>query len=84
MTAEIPATDKKLKDEVVMVKGHYDSWHSATGATDNAAGSTVMIEAMRILKNIDYKPKRTIRIALWNSEEQGLFGPSGYAAKHSV
>jgi carboxypeptidase Q len=80
--AEIPGTDKKLKDEVVMIGGHYDSWHSATGATDNAAGSAVMMEAMRILKNINFKPKRTIRIALWSSEEQGLFGSRGYVTKH--
>lgn len=80
--AEIPGTDRKLKEEVVMIGGHYDSWHSATGATDNAAGSAVMMEAMRILKAIDFKPKRTIRIALWSSEEQGLFGSKGYAAKH--
>ncbi|RZK13411.1 MAG: M20/M25/M40 family metallo-hydrolase, partial [Pedobacter sp.] len=62
--------------------GHFDSWHAATGATDNAAGSAVMMEAMRILKAIDFKPKRTIRIALWSSEEQGLFGSRGYVAKH--
>lgn len=80
--AEIPGTDPKLKDEVVMLGGHYDSWHSGTGATDNAAGSAVMIEAMRILKAIDFKPKRTIRIALWSSEEQGLFGSRGYVAQH--
>ncbi|MDQ7949354.1 MAG: M20/M25/M40 family metallo-hydrolase, partial [Pedobacter sp.] len=80
--AEIPGTDPKLKDEIVMLGGHYDSWHSATGATDNAAGSTVMIEAMRILKAIDFKPKRTIRIALWSSEEQGLFGSRGYVKEH--
>lgn len=80
--AEIPGTDPKLKDEVVMLGGHYDSWHSGTGATDNAAGSAVMIEAMRILKAIDFKPKRTIRIALWSSEEQGLFGSRGYVAEH--
>jgi hypothetical protein len=80
--AEIPGTDPKLKDEIVMLGGHYDSWHSATGATDNAAGATVMIEAMRILKAIDFKPKRTIRIALWSSEEQGLFGSRGYVKEH--
>lgn len=79
---EIPGTDPKLKDEIVMLGGHYDSWHSGTGATDNAAGSAVMIEAMRILKAIDFKPKRTIRIALWSSEEQGLFGSRGYVAEH--
>ncbi|WP_316804546.1 M28 family metallopeptidase [Pedobacter nototheniae] len=80
--AEIPGTDKKLKDEVVIIGGHFDSWHAATGATDNAAGSTVMMEAMRILKAIDFKPKRTIRIALWSSEEQGLFGSRNYVLKH--
>jgi carboxypeptidase Q len=80
--AEIPGTDKKLKDEVVMIGGHYDSWHAGTGATDNAAGSAVMMEAMRILKVIGLKNKRTIRIALWSSEEQGLFGSRGYVAKH--
>lgn len=79
---EIPGTDPKLKDEIVMIGGHFDSWHSGTGATDNAAGSTVMIEAMRILKAIDFKPKRTIRIALWSSEEQGLFGSRGYVKEH--
>ncbi|AOM77649.1 M28 family metallopeptidase [Pedobacter steynii] len=80
--AEIPGTDKKLKEEVVMIGGHYDSWHSATGATDNAAGAAVMMETMRILKAINFKPKRTIRIALWSSEEQGLFGSRGYVAQH--
>jgi len=80
--AEIPGTDKTLKEEVVMLGGHYDSWHSATGATDNAAGSAVMMEAMRILKSINFQPKRTIRIALWSSEEQGLHGSRGYVAKH--
>ncbi|QXV65735.1 M20/M25/M40 family metallo-hydrolase [Mucilaginibacter sp. 21P] len=80
--AEIPGTDKKLKDQVVMIGGHLDSWHGATGATDNAAGSAVMMEAMRILKAIGFKPKRTLRIALWSSEEQGLFGSRGYVASH--
>jgi carboxypeptidase Q len=80
--AEIPGTDKKLKDEVVMLGGHLDSWHAATGATDNAAGSAVMMEALRIIKTLNLKPKRTIRIALWSSEEQGLFGSRGYVATH--
>ena len=80
--AEIPGTDKKLKEQVVMIGGHFDSWHAATGATDNAAGSAVMMEAMRILKATGFKPKRTIRIALWSSEEQGLFGSRGYVAAH--
>ncbi|HYK76603.1 MAG TPA: M20/M25/M40 family metallo-hydrolase [Daejeonella sp.] len=78
--AEIPGTDKKLKDEVVMLGAHLDSWHAATGATDNAAGSAVMMEAVRIIKSLNLKPKRTIRIALWSSEEQGLFGSRGYVA----
>ncbi len=80
--AEIPGTDKKLKDQIVMIGGHLDSWHAATGATDNAAGSAIMMEVIRILKAIDFKPKRTIRIALWSSEEQGLFGSRGYVANH--
>ncbi|MVN92642.1 M28 family metallopeptidase [Mucilaginibacter aquatilis] len=80
--AEIPGTDKKLKEQVVMLGGHFDSWHAGTGATDNAAGSAVMMEAVRILKAIGFKPKRTIRIALWSSEEQGLFGSRGYVAEH--
>jgi hypothetical protein len=80
--AEIPGTDAKLKDQVVMVGGHLDSWVSATGATDNAAGSVVAMEAVRILKAIGYKPKRTIRIALWTGEEQGLCGSRGYVRTH--
>jgi carboxypeptidase Q len=82
VVAEIPGTDKKLKEEVVMIGGHLDSWHAATGATDNAAGSAVMMEAMRILKAVGFKPKRTIRIALWSSEEQGLFGSRFYVLNH--
>ena len=82
VVAEIPGTDKKLKDQVVMIGGHLDSWHAATGATDNAAGSAVMMEAMRILKATNFKPRRTIRIALWSSEEQGLFGSRGYVLNH--
>jgi hypothetical protein len=80
--AEIPGTDPKLKDQVVMVGGHLDSWISGTGATDNGAGSIVAMEAVRILKALDVKPKRTIRIALWSGEEQGLFGSVGYVAQH--
>ncbi|WP_263410958.1 M20/M25/M40 family metallo-hydrolase [Terriglobus tenax] len=80
--AEIPGTDPKLKDQVVMVGGHLDSWVSATGATDNAAGSVVAMEAMRILKAIGYKPKRTLRIALWSGEEQGLCGSRAYVHTH--
>jgi Zn-dependent M28 family amino/carboxypeptidase len=79
---EIPGTDKKLKPELVMLGAHFDSWHAATGTTDNAAGSAVMMEAMRILKTLDIHPRRTIRIALWSGEEQGLLGSRGYVKKH--
>ena len=78
--AELPGTDKK--DELVMVGAHLDSWHSGTGATDNGAGSVVMMEAMRILKALDVKPRRTIRIALWSGEEQGLLGSQNYVQQH--
>ncbi len=80
--AEIPGTDPKLKDQVVMVGGHLDSWISGTGATDNGAGSIVAMEAMRILKALNIQPKRTIRIALWSGEEEGLFGSLGYVKQH--
>ena len=80
--AEIPGTDPKLKDQVVMVGGHLDSWISGTGATDNGAGSVVAMEAVRILKAIGYQPKRTVRIALWSGEEEGLFGSQGYVKHH--
>ena len=78
--SEIPGSDKK--DEVVMLGGHLDSWHSATGATDNAIGCTVMMEAARILKAIGVKPRRTIRVALWSGEEQGLLGSKAYVEQH--
>ena len=78
--AEIPGSDKK--DELVMVGAHLDSWHSGTGATDNGAGSVVMMEAMRILKALEVKPRRTIRIALWSGEEQGLLGSQNYVQQH--
>ena len=78
--SEIPGTDKK--DEVVMLGGHLDSWHSATGATDNAIGCTVMMEAARILNAIGVKPRRTIRVALWSGEEQGLLGSKAYVEQH--
>lgn len=80
--AEIPGTDRKLKSEVVMLGGHLDSWHSATGATDNGAGCIVMMEAVRILQAAGLEPKRTIRIALWGGEEQGLYGSKGYVKEH--
>jgi hypothetical protein len=78
--AEIRGTDKS--DEVVMLGGHLDSWHSATGATDNAIGCAVMMEAARILQAIGVKPRRTIRVALWGGEEQGLIGSRAYVAQH--
>jgi hypothetical protein len=74
--AEIPGTDKK--DEVIMLGAHLDSWHAATGATDNAIGCAVMMEAARILKAIGVQPRRTIRLALWSGEEQGLLGSQAY------
>jgi carboxypeptidase Q len=80
--AEIPGTDPKLKDEVVMVGGHLDSWIAGTGATDNGAGSIVAMEVMRILNALKVKPRRTIRVALWSGEEEGLFGSKGYATQH--
>ncbi len=80
--AEIPGTDPQLKDEVVMLGGHLDSWHAGTGTTDNAAGCAVAMEAVRILKAIGVHPRRTIRIALWSGEEQGLLGSRGYVKKH--
>ncbi len=79
--AEIKGTDKKIKDEVVMLGGHLDSWHGGTGATDNGAGSAIMMEAVRILKVIGVQPRRTIRIALWSGEEEGLLGSRGYVKK---
>jgi carboxypeptidase Q len=78
--AEIPGTD--LKDEVVMLGGHMDSWHSGTGATDNAAGVSVAMEAVRILQTLGLKPRRTIRVGLWSGEEQGLLGSRAYVAQH--
>ena len=80
--AEIPGSDKKLKSEVVMLGGHLDSWHGGTGATDNGAPCAVMMEVMRIIKTLDLKPKRTIRLALWTGEEQGLYGSKGYVKEH--
>ena len=80
--AEIPGTDSKLKDEIVLIGAHLDSWHGGTGAADNASGCIVMIEAMRILKELGVQPKRTIRLALWGGEEQGLFGSRGYMQKY--
>lgn len=77
---EIPGTD--LKDEVVMIGGCIDSWHAGTGATDNAAGAAVALEVMRIIKSLELKPRRTVRIGLWSAEEQGAFGSRAYVAEH--
>lgn len=79
---EITGSDPKLKNEVVMIGAHFDSWHSSSGATDNGAGSAVMMEVMRILKSSGVKPKRTIRIGLWGGEEQGYLGSLAYAKNH--
>jgi carboxypeptidase Q len=78
--AEIPGTDKS--DELVMVGGHMDSWHSGTGATDNGAGVAVAMEAVRILQALKLKPRRTIRVGLWSGEEEGLLGSRAYVAQH--
>jgi carboxypeptidase Q len=80
--AEIPGSDPKLKDEIVMVGGHLDSWIAATGATDNGVGVAVSMEAVRILKALDLKPRRTVRIALWTGEEEGEYGSEGYVKMH--
>ncbi|SRX74478.1 M20/M25/M40 family metallo-hydrolase [Aequorivita antarctica] len=79
---EITGSDPTLKDEVVMIGAHFDSWHAASGSTDNGAGSAVMMEVMRIIKAAGLKPKRTIRIALWGGEEQGYLGSEAYAEHH--
>jgi hypothetical protein len=78
--AEIPG--RKRKDEIVMLGGHLDSWHSGTGATDNGAGSAVVLEAFRLLKTLGLPMDRTVRLALWSGEEQGLYGSRGYVAQH--
>jgi carboxypeptidase Q len=80
IVAELPGTDKA--DELVLLGAHFDSWHAGTGATDNAAGSAVMMEAMRILKTSGLKPRRTVRLALWSGEEEGLLGSAAYVRDH--
>jgi carboxypeptidase Q len=80
--AEVSGTDPVLKDQIVMIGAHLDSWHAGTGATDNADGSAVVMEALRILKSIGARPKRTIRVALWSGEEEGLLGSKAYVARH--
>ena len=79
---EIPGTDKTKADEVVMLGAHFDSWHAGTGATDNGAGSAVMLEAIRILKTTGLKMRRTVRVGLWTGEEQGLLGSRAYVKQH--
>jgi hypothetical protein len=80
--AELPGTDPRIGREVVLVGAHLDSWHSATGAVDNADGAATVMEAMRILAALGIKPRRTIRMALWGGEEQGLLGARAHAARH--
>jgi acetylornithine deacetylase/succinyl-diaminopimelate desuccinylase-like protein len=80
VVGELPGTDKA--DEVVMLGGHFDSWNAATGATDNAAGSAMALEAIRLLKTVGARPRRTIRVALWSGEEEGLYGSLAYVAEH--
>jgi Zn-dependent M28 family amino/carboxypeptidase len=82
VVAEIAGTDPLLQSEIVMLGGHLDSWHAGTGATDNAAGCAVAMEAVRILQTIGARPRRTIRLALWTGEEQDYFGSLGYVEKH--
>lgn len=82
VVAEIPGTDPNLKDQVVMVGGHLDSWIAGTGATDNGAGSVVTLEVMRILNALHVHPRRTIRAALWTGEEEGIYGSRGYVSNH--
>src|SRR5215467_12156179 len=80
--AELPGSDPALRDEVVMIGAHLDSWHTGTGATDNADGATTVIEAVRIIKDAGLRPRRTIRIALWGGEEQGLLGSRAWVLEH--
>lgn len=82
IVGEIPGTDPALADQVVMIGGHFDSWHSGTGATDNGVGSAVMLEVMRVLKASGLKMRRTVRIGLWTGEEEGLLGSHAYVADH--
>tara|TARA_B110000902_G_scaffold266360_1_gene353820 strand:- start:105 stop:1637 length:1533 start_codon:yes stop_codon:yes gene_type:complete len=79
---EISGNDAQLKSESILIGAHFDSWHSGTGATDNGANCIVLMEALRILKQIDYQPKRTIKIGLWGGEEQAFLGSAAYAKKH--
>jgi Zn-dependent M28 family amino/carboxypeptidase len=80
--AEIPGRDAALRDQVVLVGAHLDSWHTASGATDNADGAVAVMEAARILRALGAEPRRTIRVALWSGEEQGLLGARAYLLQH--
>ena len=80
--AEIPGSDPKLKEQLVMLGGHMDSWHAGEGATDNGAGVAVAMEAVRLIKSLGLQPRRTIRVALWSGEEEGLLGSRGYVKNH--
>jgi carboxypeptidase Q len=82
IVGEIPGTDPALKDQIVMIGGHFDSWHAGTGATDNGVGSAVMLEVMRVLKASGLNMKRTVRIGLWTGEEEGLLGSRAYVQDH--
>ena len=82
VVAEIPGVDPQLQSEVVLLGAHLDSWHTGTGASDNADGAAVVLEAMRILRTLGLRPKRTIRVALWGAEEEGLLGSKAYATRH--
>ncbi len=82
IVGEIPGSDPKLANQIVMIGGHFDSWHGGTGATDNGVGSAVMLEVMRVLKASGVKMRRTIRIGLWTGEEEGLLGSRAYVAQH--
>ena len=82
VVAELPGGDPQLESEVAMIGAHLDSWHTGTGASDNADGAAVMIEAMRILKTLGLQPKRTIRVALWGGEEENLLGSKAYVKQH--
>jgi len=82
VVADLPGTDAALKNEVVLLGGHLDSWHTGTGASDNADGAAAVMEALRILKAVGARPRRTIRAALWSGEEQNLLGSKAYVAQH--
>lgn len=82
VVADLPGSDPRLKSEVVMIGAHLDSWHSGTGAADNADGVAVMLETMRILKTLGVQPKRTIRVGIWGGEEEGLLGSQAYVKQH--